>query len=227
MNACVHLQGDINVSANTIQQSSVLNGRQMLLVVVVGLHAVVISALMAMRITGDILPPPPVFKPVTDITPVQPLPPEQRPRVPFDDSEFVVDLPRLPQPQFQKSEPIWNPPDPGPATVPEAGGAEDGFVAIPEISPTELLSRATRSPNEFYPPVSVQRGEEGAAEVRVCVGPSGRLEGQPTMLRSSGSRHLDAAALAWAREAMEFTPATRNGSPVSACKGFRVNFSLR
>jgi hypothetical protein len=48
----------------------------------------------------------------------------------------------------------------------------------------------------------------------------------PTIENSSGSARLDGAAVTWAREALRFTPATRSGSPVSACKGFRVNFTL-
>ena len=56
--------------------------------------------------------------------------------------------------------------------------------------------------------------------------PLGTLEGPPAIERSSGSRHLDGAALKWASEALAFTPATRNGAAVSACKGFRVSFRL-
>jgi len=69
--------------------------------------------------------------------------------------------------------------------------------------------------------------EEGAAIVRVCVGADGALEGIPQVSDSSGHSRLDAAAVAWAREALTFTPATENGRRVASCKGFRVRFTLR
>jgi hypothetical protein len=37
---------------------------------------------------------------------------------------------------------------------------------------------------------------------------------------------LDGAAVKWAREALQFTPATHAGAAVAACKDFRVNFTL-
>jgi TonB family protein len=84
-----------------------------------------------------------------------------------------------------------------------------------------------RSPDDYYPSASITMQEEGAAIVRVCVGPTGRIEGTPSVQRSSGSRRLDAAAVKWAGEGMVFRPATRNGAAVSDCKDFRVVFNLR
>jgi TonB family protein len=84
-----------------------------------------------------------------------------------------------------------------------------------------------RSPDDYYPATSIQLQEEGVTVVNVCVGPAGRLEGAPTVRSSSGSRRLDAAALKWAGEALVFTPATRNGAAVSACREYRVRFTLR
>jgi protein TonB len=83
-----------------------------------------------------------------------------------------------------------------------------------------------RSADDYYPAASLRLQESGTAIVQVCVAPSGRLEGAPAIQQSSGSPRLDAAALKWAREALRFTPATRGGVPISACKGFRVNFKL-
>jgi outer membrane biosynthesis protein TonB len=59
------------------------------------------------------------------------------------------------------------------------------------------------------------------------VGTGGDLSGVPQVQRSSGHARLDAAALAWVREALTFTPATDDGVPVASCKGFRVRFALR
>ena len=98
-------------------------------------------------------------------------------------------------------------------------------VIVP--APTELRFEAIRPTDDYYPSTSLRLQEEGIAVVRVCVGPDGKLAGTPTIESGSGSRRLDNAAVTWAREALRFTPATREGRPVSACKGFRVRFSLR
>ena len=104
---------------------------------------------------------------------------------------------------------------------------DGGDVAPQPIAPTALSYRTRRSTDDFYPPVSIRMAEEGAAVVRVCVGPAGELQGAPQVQRSSGHARLDAAAIAWAREALTFIPAAENGVPVASCKGFRVRFALK
>jgi len=217
------------VSAITqpLQQASMLTGRQMVMAVTIGLHALVITALMAMRVIPD-------ARTIVEIFPIDPPrvdPPvvERRPIIKPD--EHAMDRAVIPQiapdPQFPTEE------KPAMALVPETRTvvATTGTPATDDhtvvgIPATPLKFSAVRSPDEFYPRESVPLQETGVAIVRVCVGPSGRLEGKPTIESSSGSARLDGAALTWAREALSFTPATRSGSPVSACKGFRVNFTL-
>lgn len=201
----------------------------MVLVGVVGLHALVIAALMTIRITVDKPEPEHVFKPVS-VTPVEPLPPDPRPILQTPEVAQRWTVPDLPRPVVTQEEYRWVQPDVGPVTIPAQDvvvpgtTGDSGATGVPA---TELRYRATRSPDDFYPATSVTLQEEGTAVVRVCVAPSGRLEGAPVIERSSGIRRLDAAAIQWAREALDFTPATRNGAAVSACKGFRVNFTLR
>lgn len=215
------------MGASTIQQAGILTGRQMVLAGVVGLHALVIGALMTMKIAIDGPAPLPAFKPVT-ATPVEPLPPEARPELKPELTSSRIIIPSV-LPPIITEEYQWVPPVAG--TVIDT----TGDVIVPatepagtsEVPATELQYRATRSPDEFYPSTSVQLQEEGVAVVRVCVAPTGRIDGAPVIERSSGYRRLDAAALQWAREALAFTPATRNGTAVAACKGFRVNFNLR
>jgi protein TonB len=112
-----------------------------------------------------------------------------------------------------------------PLPVPDATDAPGAAALV--IPPTELLWRANRPTDDYYPASSVSMGEEGVAVVRVCVGPTGRIEGRPTIRTTSRSRRLDEAAIRWASEALEFTPATRNGAAVPDCKDFRVLFNLR
>ena len=104
------------------------------------------------------------------------------------------------------------------------GGSGETAAVVP---PTPLAWRETRPIDDFYPPVSIRLGEEGVTVVRVCVDANGALQRSPGIQASSGRARLDAAATAWAREALVFTPATENGARVASCKGFRVRFKLR
>ena len=113
-----------------------------------------------------------------------------------------------------------------PELQPPPLGAESTVTArVP--ADTTLAYTAVRSPDEYYPPVSAQLGEQGAVVVYACADARGRLQGQPRVQGSSGFERLDAAAVKWASEALRFTPATRAGTPVAACKGFRVTFRLK
>src|SRR5690606_24150869 len=76
---CVNHSGRCNVSAATMEKSSVLTGRQLMLLVVIGLHALAIGGLMTMRIVVDAARPPAAFKAVTTID--DPTPPPQPPPV--------------------------------------------------------------------------------------------------------------------------------------------------
>lgn len=215
------------MSAPTIERASIFTGRQWVFLVVVALHAAFIAALMAMRISVDVEPVP-VLKAITQIT--QPRPPEEaRPTLDpqVDTRPTAWKIPDVPVPMIRRDTPAQAiTPPPVDAGVPSwvEGVADPVPIAI---APTGLQYRAVRSTDDYYPTVSRQLQEQGVVVVRVCVGPTGRLEGRPTVERGSGSRHLDAAAVRWASEALAFTPATRNGAAVSACKGFRVNFTLR
>src|SRR5689334_14138477 len=66
-----------------MHQASVLNGRQMVMVVVIGLHALVFSALMAMKIVVDHDAVPKV-EPITPPLRVEPLPREKPPEISLD-----------------------------------------------------------------------------------------------------------------------------------------------
>lgn len=207
-----------------LQQASVLSSRQMVMLLIVGLHALLISGLMAMRII------PVAHKPETitivdflrqDPAPTGPLPdPQLKPRLlsptTLDIPQPVLNIPVPVTPPIQFSATPNPPPLPG-ATV---------ASAVVEVASTPLQFRAVRAADDYYPSASISLQEEGSSIVQVCVAPSGKLDGKPVIEESSGSSRLDAAALLWAREALRFTPATRGGVPVSACKGFRVNFTL-
>lgn len=214
-----------------LHQASVLTGRQMVMAVTIGLHALAIMALMAARtiIPNVATSQPTYIDPVQQIEPqlvdARPIPVDQ---IPFERVVLREDIPRV-RPEYQPEE-TFNPPaetNPGQQVVSGAGeqGASTGRGV--EIAPTPLQFRAVRPSDDYYPSEAMTLGEQGVAIVKVCVAPNGRIDGKPVIERSAGSPRLDRAALAWAREALRFTPATENGVAVAACKGFRVNFTLQ
>jgi protein TonB len=218
----------VSAQTQTFQHASVLSGRQMVMVVTIALHGAVIAALMAIRIMPDVFKQPPSIIASFDSQPeVQP-PPPQALDVPIRSTPIVVpvvpliDLP----PDIPVSEATLVA-QPTPAGADATGIPEGaGTNVVPDIPSTPLQFQAVRSADDYYPAASLRLQEEGLVVVRVCVAPTGRLDGRPSIERSSGSPRLDAAALTWAREALRFTPATRNGEAIAACKGFRVNFRL-
>lgn len=121
---------------------------------------------------------------------------------------------------------------PQPETPPEAAPPDQN--PPPAVTTDTAVSDATalsfdalRSPDAYYPPMSAQLGETGAAIVQVCVTPEGRLENAPQVTSTSGYPRLDAAAVKWASEALRFKPATSRGMPVRSCAGYRVKFRLK
>ncbi len=219
------------MSAHTLlqQQTGLLSGRQMTMLVTVGLHALVIAALMAMRVSLDAKVPDflaPIDLPSEDRTVVQkpqPLTVNDRDLQPSITQVPIVALDVIIPPETSSEVASLSPADSSPVPADAAGPGSAGIAQIPS---TALQYRAVRPADDYYPSQSLSLQEEGTAIVRVCVAPSGKLDGKPVIDSSSGSARLDTAALTWAREALRFTPATQGGVPVGACKGFRVNFTL-
>ena len=212
------------MSAQTqlLQRASVLSGRQMVMLLIIALHALFISGLMAMRMTTTAVNHdtrttlefvPPTLRP-------SPPEPQLKPHLlpPTVDVPQPDPIPTIPQPQ--------TPLIPSGALPVPTPVAQNGTGTVAEIASTPLQYRAVRDADDYYPSTSLSLQEQGTSIVQVCVAPSGKLDGKPVIEQSSGSSRLDAAALQWAREALRFTPATQNGVAVSACKGFRVNFTL-
>ncbi len=209
-----------------IQQSSVMTGRQMVMGVTIGLHVMVIGGLMTMKVMPDAVPEIPRI--LVQTRTEEPPPDEPRPMPEVKLAHERSYVPTLPGDISMPREdivvqgpdiPVWG--GPTTTTTQETGSARIAPVL------TELTYQAVRSTDDYYPRISQQLAEEGATVVRVCVDAQGRIEGRPTVQSTSGSRRLDAAAVDWTREALRFTPATRDGVPMAACKGFRVRFNLR
>jgi protein TonB len=99
----------------------------------------------------------------------------------------------------------------------------------PKIAKTEPRQDPRRPITQpEYPATSVRLGEEGAVILKFMVMANGRVDGDSiSVLESSGSERLDKAAIAEARKAWKFIPATEDGKPVAAWHQFRVVFELK
>ncbi len=217
-----------------IQQAGLLSGRSMTLMVVIGLHALVITALIAARFV------PPLIKPAEPRLqwiiepPPDPLPPEPQPSLatpqlpvvvmPIIDIPNVIVIPVEPVQVVPATEGPSIPAEPVAVVGPVTTAAP--VTPAPARAATELQYRMVRPSDDYYPDTSMQLEEQGVAIVRVCVDASGKITGTPTIQTSSGYKRLDRAAVRWASESLRFTPATVDGVGVAACKGFRVNFDL-
>ena len=209
-----------------VHQASILSGRQLILAVTIALHAAAISGLLAWRIAEVVINKPGGI--LVDVSPDKPLdvpPPENKGPV---IEKFYGRLPDL-RPDF----PIEEERQVVVAQVVDEKGQQGtgGGSATPEViapppADTALRYRATRPSDDYYPPQAIRLGQEGVTIVRVCVDAMGAQSAAPQVISSSRSRLLDGAAVNWAREALQFTPATHAGAAVAACKDFRVNFTL-
>lgn len=188
--------------------------------VIVALHALVIYGFLSVFVPPKAAPLPLTLQwTVIDQVPrSEPLPtPEPRSFKPT--AGQPVPIPSLPLPPLglTTSEEI-------PAGPNTEVGSSDGLPGAGSLVPLSYV--ITKPLDEYYPPGSIRSSEQGVSILQVCVGADGTLASAPALEAGSGYPRLDAAALKWAREALRFTPAQRDGKAVPACKGFRVTFKL-
>jgi len=98
---------------------------------------------------------------------------------------------------------------PPPAPEPPVAPAAPGQAASGAVTPPVPVS----SPPPEYPRAALRRRESGEVLLRVQVGPDG-VPSDVSLIRGSGSRHLDRAASEAVRR-WRFRPAMRGGQPVS------------
>ncbi|MCK6443222.1 energy transducer TonB [Elstera cyanobacteriorum] len=219
------------------------------------LHAAVLAAVLQAPLPRDAVPPPAPRVTVALValapSPVEPAPqadspPSPAPAATQEAAQATPDpLPVVPQsaalpapkPRPVKSAPRSAPPVPAPvAAAPAmAPGASTEIAAaapvIPEPSipgppaPVHLTAPTFRHrPAPAYP-AQAQRDEiEGTVRLKLLIGADGRVA-EVSLLRSSGHRLLDQAALSAAR-AWVLEPAHQNGTPTPAWAEVEVPFRL-
>jgi periplasmic protein TonB len=185
--------------------------KTMSLGLVIGIHVVIVSALIAglssnqirstigeltatvitRRVTVQELPPPPisVVKPPPAIVP--PLP------------KFEIAIP--PKPVI-------------PQTI--------DVVPPPAVLPTLPRAVARTHTTPPYPALSQRMGEQGTTTLMCDIG----IDGKPiacTVIKSSGSQRLDDAAASYVKDHYTWQPATRDGKPVAGKTELDIVWDLK
>ena len=152
--------------------------------------------------------PPPPPPPQMERPPVEIPPPDVAIEVPVETQSTAI------QDVTDKPVPKAPPPPPPPPPKKNIVAAKPG--------------KGFPTAEEYYPPASKRLGEEGSANVHVCVGPNGKLTEDPSLAQTSGSARLDEGALKLAKAASgHYQPGTEDGQPIASCTVFKIKFELR
>lgn len=166
--------------------------------------------------------------PAAEAPPVPPPKPDRRATIPATQSQT---------PSPDPAEPTSPPPQA--AQTASARDADDNAASERLASERSTSARSTRdgssggnrgaapradNPAPSYPASARRRGQEGRVILRVVVLPDGDA-GEVVLEKSSGVESLDQAALETVRR-WRFSPARRNGRPVSATVQIPIRFAL-
>lgn len=203
-----------------VQDTQILTRRTVVLGAIIALHIAIIYVLASGLATRAIqLVAPPIQTEIVQQTKQQVKPPPPPP-------------PQLQQQQVQVPPPVIQ------INVPQAAQTHAITVvkkvvraapapAPARITPLRENQRDFPSTDDYYPDASRRLGEQGTALVKVCIGAGGRVMGEPSIMRSSGSSRLDQAAIRYAKATSgHFEPETRNGVPVEVCTALPIKFQL-
>lgn len=206
--------------AAQVQDRNFFTRRGIIAVAIVGLHVLMLFGLasglaskvihlVAPDIEADI-----VEETKPDELPPPPPPPEmERPPVEVPPPEVSIDLP-METTNNAIQDVTDKPPPPAPPPPPRVAG-----------SPAKMTRPV--NPDDYYPPGSIRREEQGSPVVQACVGPNGRLLREPVVTDTSGFPDLDGAAVKVAR-ATRYAAGSENGSALpESCIKFKVKFVLK
>lgn len=198
--------------------------RGIVFVIIVAFHILLLWALatgLARKVVEVIAPPiqTDIVEEVQkrDEPPPPPPPQMERPPVEVPPPEVAIDLPvetNTTAISDVTDKPVVRAPPPPPAPPKPTKVVKPG------------LGKNFPNSEDYYPAASKRLGETGTPIVRVCVGPNGKLEGEPTVETSSGSARLDEAAVKLAK-AGRYTAGSADGQPNSQCFAFRIKFELK
>ena len=209
-----------------VQDSNFLTRRSVVFLAIIALHVFIAWALATglARRAIELVAPPIQTEVVEEVKkedqPPPPPPPQmERPPVEIPPPDVAIEVPVETQTtaiQDVTDKPVPKAPPPPPPPPPKRN------LVAPK--PGKNFPTA----EEYYPPASKRLGEEGSANVHVCVGPNGKLTEDPTLAQTSGSARLDDGALKLAKAASgHYQPGTEDGQPTAACTVFKIKFELR
>lgn len=112
-----------------------------------------------------------------------------------------------------------------PDTKPADVAAAPATAKLPPEVRTNMFANLTSSPSpaKFYPPEALRHKERGNVNLKVCADGQGAVSDSMEVVKSSGSKLLDDAAMSWARE-VTWVPATYNNHRVEGCAKIDVWF---
>jgi len=202
------------------QDSSFFTRRGIVAVAIIGLHILAAWGLasgLASKVIQVLAPP--IEADIVDEVkkedqPPPPPPPEmERPPVEVPPPEVSIDLP-METTSTAIQDVTDKAPPPAPPPPPRAAG-----------TPAKMTRPV--NPDDYYPPGSIRREEQGSPVVQACIGPNGRLLREPVITDTSGFPDLDGAAIKVAK-ATRYAPGTEGGSAMAeSCVKFKVKFVLK
>ena len=209
-----------------VQDSNFFTRRGIVFIAIIALHVFIAWALATglARRAIELVAPPIQTEVVEEVKkedqPPPPPPPQmERPPVEIPPPDVAIEVPVETQTtaiQDVTDKPVPKAPPPPPPPAPKRN------LVAPK--PGKNFPTA----EEYYPPASKRLGEEGSANVHVCVGPNGKLTEDPTLAQTTGSARLDDGALKLAKAASgHYQPGTEDGTPTASCTVFKIKFELR
>ena len=209
-----------------VQDSNFFTRRTIVLFAIVGLHVFIAWALATglARRAIELVAPPIQTEVVEEVQkkdePPPPPPPQmERPPVEIPPPDVAIEVPQETQTTAivdVTDKPVPKAPPPPPPPVAK------------KVQVAPKPGKGFPSSEDHYPPASKRLGEEGSANIHVCVGPNGKLTEDPTLAQTSGSARLDDGALKLAKAASgHYTPGTEDGQPAAMCTVFKIKFELR
>jgi protein TonB len=202
------------------KDSGLFTRRGIAVVAIVGIHLLIFFGFASglARKAIELVAPPIEADIVEEIkkedTPPPPPPPEmERPPVEVPPPEVSIDIP-----MESTSTAIQDVSDKAPPPAPPPP---------PRVAGTPAKMTRPANPDDYYPPGSIRREEQGSPVVQACVGPGGKLVREPVVTDTSGFPDLDGAAIKVAK-ATRYGPGTDNGTALAeSCIKFKVKFVLK
>lgn len=208
--------------AALVHDSQFMTRRGAVLVAIIGLHVFIAWALATglARRAIEVLAPPIQTQIVEEVkkeeAPPPPPPPQfERPPVEIPPPDVTINMPAEENTTAIR-------------VTQTVARAAPVAVAQPTRRTGVGFGRGFPNSEDFYPEASKRLEEQGVTTVHVCVGPDGKVTGDPTVAKSSGSNRLDGGAVKLAKAASgKYIAPTEDGRPVAGCVNFNVKFQLR